>query len=79
MLKTLKVTQKLHTTFKHTQPIDLIDNLINVIIEWGRIFIHIALRRFRQSVLFSTLTLIFVRQRTSALDSRLQAFFQCRC
>jgi len=55
MLKTLKVTQKLHTTFKHTQPIDLIDNLINVIIEWGRIFIHIALRRFRQSVLFSTL------------------------
>jgi hypothetical protein len=25
MLKTLKVTQNLHTTFEHTQPIDFID------------------------------------------------------
>ena len=45
----------------------------------GQKYIHMALRRFRQGALFSTLTLIFVRQRTSAHDSRLQAFFQCRC
>jgi len=34
MLKTHKVTQKLHTTFEHTQPIDFIGFFIRATIEW---------------------------------------------
>ena len=34
MLKTHKVTQKLHTTFSPTQPIDFIGEFFRVIIEW---------------------------------------------
>jgi len=38
MLKVLKVTQKLHATFEHTQPIDLIGEFFYVIIEWEWLF-----------------------------------------
>jgi hypothetical protein len=34
MLKTMKVTQKLHTTFERTQPIDFIEEFFHVSIEW---------------------------------------------
>jgi hypothetical protein len=34
MLKTLKVTQNLHTTFSSTQVVDFIDEIFHVIIEW---------------------------------------------
>ena len=38
MLKTTKVTQKLHTTFKHTQTIDFIEDFYHVSIEWECVF-----------------------------------------